>query len=150
MTLHDDAVLVLKSYEDQEEVRQTEKIQGPGQGQEKINQREGIKGEGVPLSEVRKAAVAQVVPNGEFSSPEAFTMITGQRITKAAKVAKEKGLVPEQNARKEGKDEQCQQDREPLSIQPGAIRGHGRSSSLRSKEAGYAFDGVFHHEITAD
>src|SRR5437763_12149153 len=93
-------------------MRNAKETQRPGQGRQKINQRQWIKSHRVPLRQERQAAGAQRIPCRQFSTPEAVTMIFGQRVAKAAVVAIEKCLPAKQYARKQRADQQREKQSE--------------------------------------
>src|SRR5207247_883351 len=102
----------------QEEMRQAKETERPRKGEQKINQRAGIKRHRIPLGEKRQAASTQRIPNRQFPTPKAVPMILREGVSKTAVVSIEKCLPTEDDAGKKSCDQQSQQQCESWCSEP--------------------------------
>src|SRR5262245_10667507 len=98
----------------------------PRDRQEEVDQRAWVKDERVPLREKRQAAVAEWIPQRNFSAPETFTVMVCQRISEIAKIPKIESVSSGDNIRVSRVDKHEQNDSETAWTQPIVRRPCGR------------------------
>ena len=86
-------------------MEQTKDAEGPGEREEEVEERAGVKDEGVPLGQEREAAIAERVPERDFTLPETLAVMKSQRISEKPKVAKEKCSETQNDVRVSRKNE---------------------------------------------
>ena len=93
-------------------VRQAEHVQRPGQREQEIEQTAGIKNQGVPLREVRDAAMVERVPEREVATPKRSLVEVRQRIAENREVPDEEGLCADGDQGKRTQKQASQQQEE--------------------------------------